>query len=537
MAQVSTLQLPQTMRALDGQKWSGVAKARSRRVAIDLVAFADVICVLIGGILSAWILAKANQLPVHGLATVQGCLVTALFAYLCMRHFGLYDTRRMSDLPLGLERIAAAVLIALVAALGMGLPHGLDHSDVWVRYGTWFTTSLILITTVRCIARHVLAAMANQGLFNTRVAVYGAGRTAERIGHHLNSPEQGIRFAGIFDDRNAGSRAGVVEAQTPLFPSCESSDLKWPDLSRHGACAGPRSRPHRASTDDGSLISLGGITGTLDDLIAAGRAGEIDRIIIALPQTADRRISDVARKLEQLPSSLHVVTHIASDLVDENPAHAVSSLGPIGLLDIKTQPLSDWAPHVKTVEDYVIGLVALILAAPVMALVALAVRFDSPGPVLFRQRRHGLNRRVIGVLKFRTMRVLENGADIQQATAGDVRITRLGRFLRSTSLDELPQLINVLKGEMSLVGPRPHALVHDDHYGEMLERYANRHQVKPGMTGLAQVEGFRGPTDTPDKMQSRVEHDLIYIDTWSLWLDLKILGLTVVRGFKHRNAL
>ncbi len=494
MAHVSTLQLPPSICPSETQKWTGAAKARSRRVAIDLVAFADVACILIGGILPAWILAKTIHMPVHWLATSQGCLVTALFAYLCMRHFGLYDTRRMSDLPIGSDRIAAAIVIALVAAFGMGLPDGLNQGTVWYRYGAWFTTSLLLVVSVRYIARHVLAAMASQGQFSTRVAIYGNGRTADRIDSHLRNPEFGIRFAGIFDDRQPGTRAGTGEAYTML-------------------------------------------TGNLDDLIAAGRAGEIDRIIIALPQTADRRISDVARKLEQLPSSLHIVTHIASDLVEDHPTHAVSSLGPIGLLDIKPQPLSDWAPHVKTFEDYVIGLMALILAAPVMAIVALAVRLESPGPVLFRQRRHGLNRRVINVLKFRTMRVLENGSEIQQACVGDTRVTRLGRFLRSTSLDELPQLINVLKGEMSLVGPRPHALVHDDHYGEMLERYANRHQVKPGMTGLAQVEGFRGPTDTPDKMQSRVEHDLIYIDTWSLWLDLKILGLTVVRGFKHRNAL
>jgi putative colanic acid biosynthesis UDP-glucose lipid carrier transferase len=207
------------------------------------------------------------------------------------------------------------------------------------------------------------------------------------------------------------------------------------------------------------------------------------------------------------------------------------------LLDVKSKPLSDWAPLVKSAEDLIVGTLALIVFAPVMALVALAVKIDDGGPILFRQRRHGLNKRVIHVLKFRTMRVMEDGAAVTQAISGDPRITRIGRFLRMTSLDELPQLFNVIRGEMSLVGPRPHALVHDDHFGEMLERYANRHQVKPGMTGWAQVCGLRGPTETPDKMRARVEHDLVYIQQWSLWFDLKILAMTVVLGFTNRNAL
>jgi putative colanic acid biosynthesis UDP-glucose lipid carrier transferase len=132
---------------------------------------------------------------------------------------------------------------------------------------------------------------------------------------------------------------------------------------------------------------------------------------------------------------------------------------------------------------------------------------------------------------------MEDGAGVRQATRDDPRVTRVGRILRSTSLDELPQLINVLKGQMSLVGSRPHALVHDDHFSEMLERYANRHRVKPGITGLAQVEGFRGPTETADKMRDRIARDLHYIDNWSLWMDLRILGLTLLIGFRHRNAL
>ena len=232
-----------------------------------------------------------------------------------------------------------------------------------------------------------------------------------------------------------------------------------------------------------------------------------------------------------------MVTHISSDLVDQAAKHRVSSLGPVGLLDVKPQPLADWSGLVKSVEDRVLGLLLLALAAPLLALAALAIKLDSSGPVFFRQRRRGLNMDVIEVLKFRTMHVMEDGANLAQATRNDPRVTRVGRVLRRLSIDELPQLINVLRGEMSLIGPRPHALVHDDHYGDMLERYANRHQVKPGMTGWAQVNGFRGPTETADMMADRVACDLVYIDRWSLWLDLKILAMTVLVGFRHKNAV
>jgi putative colanic acid biosynthesis UDP-glucose lipid carrier transferase len=169
--------------------------------------------------------------------------------------------------------------------------------------------------------------------------------------------------------------------------------------------------------------------------------------------------------------------------------------------------------------------------------IAALIKLDSPGPVLFRQRRHGYNHRIIDVYKFRTMSVQENGTHVQQARKDDPRVTRMGRLLRRTSLDELPQLLNVLTGEMSLVGPRPHALAHNQLYAEQLDRYANRHRVKPGITGWAQINGFRGPTEDPEKMRQRVQLDLHYIENWSIWLDLKILVLTPFLGFIHRNAL
>ena len=466
-------------------------RAWSRRVAIDLVAFGDVGLVVISGLLASGVLACNGTAGVDWAVTAQGSLVAALFNYLCLRHFGFYNIDRISDLEVAPVRLAAALAIGFAAALGVGMPNGLDISRFAFWYGSWALVSALLLLSLRCLARRLFAAATTRGHFDTRIAIYGSGPVGDRIARYIQRGDLGMRLVGIFDDRNSEARI------------------------------------------DRSVMP---IAGSLADLILAGRTGEVDRIVIAIPPTSDRRLADVARRLEQLPSSLHVVTHFAADIVDDAPLHAVSSLGPIGLIDIKTKPLGDWGPHVKMVEDLCIGAAALVVAAPVMAVIAVLIKLDSPGPVFFSQRRHGLNRRVIAVLKFRTMRVLEDGGDVRQATADDPRVTGFGRFLRSSSLDELPQLVNVLKGEMSLVGPRPHALVHDDQYDEMLERYANRHRVKPGMTGLAQIRGFRGLTDTPEKMRARVESDLEYIDTWSLWLDLRILGLTTVLGFKNKNA-
>ena len=173
---------------------------------------------------------------------------------------------------------------------------------------------------------------------------------------------------------------------------------------------------------------------------------------------------------------------------------------------------------------------------PILAVAMIAIKLDSNGPVFYRQRRRGLNRQIIHVLKLRTLSVTDSDDQVRQVTFGDSRVTRVGRFLRRTSIDELPQFWNVFKGDMAIVGPRPHALVHDEQFTKMLEEYANRHQVKPGITGLAQVNGFRGETSTPDRIKSRIESDITYIKSWSLWLDLKIIIRTMVIVFTGRNA-
>jgi putative colanic acid biosynthesis UDP-glucose lipid carrier transferase len=186
--------------------------------------------------------------------------------------------------------------------------------------------------------------------------------------------------------------------------------------------------------------------------------------------------------------------------------------------------------------DVVLGSVALVLAAIPMAIVAAAVKLSSPGPVFFRQKRYGLDGRPIDVWKFRSMRVQENGATVTQATKGDPRVTKVGAFIRKTSLDELPQLFNVLEGTMSLVGPRPHANAHNEQYRKQIQGYMLRHKVKPGITGLAQVSGWRGETDTLDKMERRIECDHQYIRDWSPWLDVKILFRTIFTVLSKQNA-
>ncbi len=463
----------------------------SRQVAADLVGLADATAIVLGAILPATIYQVYGGVAINWFPVIQSGLITSIIAVSCLRSWGLYATDKMHSFPIEPQRLFLVLILAFAAVQGIGLPFAPGATHAWVWYVVWLSASFTLILWSRMMAQMILGKLTAAGRFDTRVAVFGAGTIARRVYDHLTNPALGVTFAGVYDDR---------QGQDRLNP-------------------------------EGLTVS-----GRLDDLIEAGRAGRIDQIVIALPQAADRRAVEIAKKLEQLPVSLHMVTHIASDLVDSTAMHRVSSIGPVGLIDVKRKPLADWAPLVKRVEDYGLGLLLVIVATPILLLCALAIKLDSRGPVLFRQRRHGVNQKVIEVLKFRTMTVMEDGTEISQATKNDVRITRVGRILRRTSLDELPQLINVLKGDMSLVGPRPHALVHDEHWGEMLERYANRHQVKPGITGLAQVMGRRGVTDTTDKMKARVELDLAYIANWSLGTDLKILAKTIRAVIRGENA-
>ncbi|EHU6064699.1 exopolysaccharide biosynthesis polyprenyl glycosylphosphotransferase, partial [Escherichia coli] len=208
----------------------------------------------------------------------------------------------------------------------------------------------------------------------------------------------------------------------------------------------------------------------------------------------------------------------------------------VPVVPLYESPLSGINMVFKRLEDIIVSLSILIVISPVLLIIACAVKFTSPGPVIFRQIRYGMDGKSIKVWKFRSMTVMENDNNVTQATKHDLRVTKVGKFLRRTSLDELPQFFNVLFGQMSVVGPRPHAVSHNEQYRTLIKGYMLRHKVKPGITGLAQVNGWRGETDTLDKMQKRVEYDLLYIRNWSIWLDLKIIFLTIFKGFVNKSA-
>jgi putative colanic acid biosynthesis UDP-glucose lipid carrier transferase len=249
--------------------------------------------------------------------------------------------------------------------------------------------------------------------------------------------------------------------------------------------------------------------------------------------TSQPRILRLLEDLHDTTASVYFAPDIfLYDLIQAR----VETIGGIPVLAVCESPFYGADGLIKRVSDIVLASAILVLISPLLLGIAVAVKLSSPGPVLFKQRRYGLDGRQIMVYKFRSMAVLEDGAVVQQATRDDPRVTRLGAFLRRSSLDELPQFINVLQGRMSVVGPRPHAVAHNELYRKLIRSYMIRHKVRPGITGLAQVNGLRGETDTVDKMRARIEYDLAYLRNWSLLLDLKIVLLTIVVVLKKQNT-
>ena len=301
-------------------------------------------------------------------------------------------------------------------------------------------------------------------------------------------PYLGVAFAGFFDDRSA---------------------------DRIGKDAASR------------------LLGDIAELPAYVKRHRIDAIFITLPMASQPRILKLLDELADTTASIYFVPDIfVVDLIQAR----VDNVGEIPVVAVCESPFYGVNGMTKRVSDIVLATLILILISPLMLLVAAAVKLASPGPVLFKQRRYGADGREITVYKFRSMTVCEDGGDIRQAQKNDARITPLGAFLRRTSLDELPQFINVLQGRMSIVGPRPHAVAHNELYRKLIKGYMVRHKVKPGITGWAQVNGYRGETETLEKMQRRIEHDLDYLRNWSLRLDLYIILKTVLVVLRQRNA-
>jgi Undecaprenyl-phosphate glucose phosphotransferase len=263
------------------------------------------------------------------------------------------------------------------------------------------------------------------------------------------------------------------------------------------------------------------------------RRTALDDVVISLPWSDDARIRAILEGLAAVPAA----AHLAPDQLWASAGNPIPArVGRMQTVRLARAPLTLKDRTLKRASDVVMASLLLVLASPLLALIAICIKLDSPGPVVFRQRRNGFNQQEFRVLKFRTMRTLDDGTMIEQARPNDRRVTRIGRILRSTNLDELPQLINVIAGDMSLVGPRPHAVAHNSEYEEKIRLYARRHNVKPGITGWAQVNGYRGRTESIDKMRQRVDHDLFYIDHWSLIFDIKILLMTLLSPSSYRNA-
>jgi len=271
----------------------------------------------------------------------------------------------------------------------------------------------------------------------------------------------------------------------------------------------------------------------LEQAIAGARALQPEAIFLVMPWFATETIDFCVEALRKLPAEIHLGPE---HILDRFGEVELTKSGPVASLQLRRMPLSHMELMEKRAFDLLVASIAVLLLTPMLIVVAILIKLDSPGPVFFLQRRFGFNQEPFQIIKFRSMRTLDDGPAIRQAQKDDPRVTRVGQWLRRWSIDEIPQLFNVIRGEMSLVGPRPHALSHDHAYEQRISTYARRHNVKPGITGWAQIHGLRGETDTDEKMRARVEHDLYYIDNWSVWLDLQILVRTVLSRQSYRNA-
>jgi Undecaprenyl-phosphate glucose phosphotransferase len=392
-------------------------------------------------------------------------------------------------------RVAAAwigAFAALYAALYV-LHLGTGPRYSWILH--WSIAGFVMLAVERCALFFLTNALARSGKLSRRTAIVGGGPAAFQLLQDLTEHGSGdLHIVGIFDDRTDDRSPDVVAG----FPKL----------------------------------------GNVDDLVGFARNTPLDLVIFTLPITAEQRLLVMLRKLWILPIDIRLAAHI--NKLRFRP-RAYSYIGAVPVIDVFDKPIADWDIVIKNIFDRVTGLFCLMLAAPIMLLVAVAIKLDSPGPVLFRQKRYGFNNEQIDVFKFRSM--YNDRMDyhaVKSVTRNDSRVTRVGRFIRRSSVDELPQLFNVVfKGNLSLVGPRPHVInakAAGDLYDEVVDGYFARHRVLPGITGWAQINGWRGETDTPEKIQKRVEHDLYYIENWSIFFDMYVLLATPLSLITTKNA-
>ena len=467
--------------------FANAGRSRNQREAIDplvimeVQVIVDAVIVFLSGVLAKVfyldLVVRSDQplLPFAGTAAV-GSVLT----YVVFRQVGMQKTGSLIERSLHARHIgpALALVFLLVGSLLLVLKCAEAYERGWI--AIWFAVSYGLLLAEHIVADLYARQLVLEGRLRKRVAIYGSHELAMNVTGALFAQEQDAALVGIYEDLEPGQ------------------------TTRESARGG------------------------INDLIASAQSGHCDRIIVVMPSSAINRISAVIARLAVLPTEVELCP---DGLQLPCRVSGSSTAGSLLLFNVQRKPLSARGAVIKTIFDYVLAVIALIALAPVMLLIALAIKLDTRGPVFFVQSRHGFNNRVIRVIKFRTMAVQENGPIVVQAQRNDARVTRSGSFLRRTSLDELPQLINVLRGELSLVGPRPHAVAHNELYKQLIENYSVRHKIKPGITGWAQVNGSRGETRDPMLMQRRLEFDLWYLKNWSLWLDIRILLKTIIVPF------
>ncbi len=405
-----------------------------------------------------------------------------------------YQASSLRNFITQFSKAVSGFTVALLALVVIGFVSktSAEFSRLW--FGSWFIGGAIFLAFYRGAISLYIKRIMSDGRLERRAVIVGGGEPAAELIRSLEAQhDTDIRICGIFDDRDDTRSPPVVAG--------------YPKL------------------------------GTIPELVEFGRMARINMLIVSLPLSAEKRVLQLLKKLWVLPVDIRLSAH--TNKLRFRP-RSYSYEGSLPFLDVFEKPIADWDAISKRAFDIFFSLVAIIMLAPVMLGTMIAIRWESKGPVLFRQRRYGFNNEVIEVLKFRSMYHEMSDPDAKRAvTKGDPRVTRVGRIIRKTSIDELPQLFNVLRGDLSLVGPRPHAVnAHTENklWDEVVDGYFARHKVKPGVTGWAQVNGWRGEVDNPEKIRQRVNHDLYYIENWSLMLDFYILVITPFKLLNTDNA-
>jgi Undecaprenyl-phosphate glucose phosphotransferase len=470
-----------------------VADAISPVVLIGLVRLAEFLGVAAIGAATyiAYVYPSFDESSLAYSAAIPLISGAAIFAF---QAFEIYSIAAFRSHIHQLTRLAVAWTLVFLVAFAISFFGKFDaiFSRIWV--ASWFSVGLASLLIGRLALTAMVRRWARDGRLVRRVVIVGGGREGESLVRALESEaDSDVRICGVFDDRS-GERSPLVVAGIPKL-------------------------------------------GTVEDLVRFTRLTRVDLVLVSLPLTAEERVLQMVRKLWVLPVDVRLAAHM--NRLRFRP-RAYSYIGNVPVLDIFDKPIADWNMVMKTLFDRVAGLMILVLLAPLMLATAIAVKLDSPGPVLFRQRRLGFNNEVIEIYKFRSLYHEHADPNARRiVTKGDSRVARVGRIIRKTSIDELPQLFNVLRGELSLVGPRPHAVeapTANRLWEEVVDSYFARHRVRPGLTGWAQINGWRGELDTPEKLQHCVEHDLYYIENWSLLFDVYILMRTPFALMRSENA-